>query len=111
MQTIILWRVAVGFVQDGTVGRTCESAPTVGYHKFEGAKRLRLCDDDTFSTAPYVLFLTNTIFRFRTEQSAGVWHIEKRWEGLYTGDTECIKERNTLYYQTFSRTPEYYLYG
>ena len=27
--TMIWWRVAVGFVQDGTVGRICKSAPTV----------------------------------------------------------------------------------
>ena len=29
MQIIILWRVAVEFVQTGTVGRICKSAPTV----------------------------------------------------------------------------------
>ena len=27
--TIIIWRVAVEFVQDGTVGRICKSAPTI----------------------------------------------------------------------------------
>ena len=32
MQTIILWRIAVRSVQDGTLGQTYESAPThVGY--------------------------------------------------------------------------------
>ena len=37
MQTIILWRIAVKFVQDGTLGQTYESAPTGDYHKFNGA--------------------------------------------------------------------------
>ncbi len=50
MQTIIRWRVAARFVQDGTVGQTYESAPTGGYHKFNGAWRFNLCNDDTSST-------------------------------------------------------------
>ncbi len=28
---------AVAVVQNGTLGRTCESAPTGGYYKFNGA--------------------------------------------------------------------------
>ena len=53
MQTIILWRIAIIVMQNGTLGQTCESAPTVGYHKFNGTSGLCLSDDGTFSTVPH----------------------------------------------------------
>ena len=37
MGTKTKWRIAVAFVQNVTLGQTYKSAPTGGYHKFDGA--------------------------------------------------------------------------